>query len=88
MLEYVPWKTEGNGGNTRGETTKRVVSRLCESRRCSCWKRNALMKPFVWPTALAMELKDWVTSFASSDLARFRCLSWMQLVTWITWSNG
>ena len=73
MLEYVPWKTEGNGGNTRDETTKRVVSRLCESRRCSCWKRNALMKPFVWPTALAMELKDWVTSFASSDLAKFRC---------------
>ena len=66
MLEYVPWKTEGNGGNTRDET-----SRLwCESRPCSCWKRNALMKPFVWPTALAMELKDWVTSFASSDLAQ------------------
>lgn len=31
------------------------------------------MKPFVWPTALAMELKDWVTSFASSDLAKFKC---------------
>lgn len=22
MLEYVPWKTEGNGGNTRDETSR------------------------------------------------------------------
>ena len=64
-------ETEGTRGTKRrNDETSRL---WCESRRCSCWKRNALMKPFVWPTALAMELKDWVTSFASSDLAKFRC---------------